>query len=122
MQIVSIADIGRFVDKEVEIQGWLYNIRSKGKIAFLQLRDGTGRIQGVAEESSCGAETFTLISALRMEASVKVQGKVRQDARAPSGYELTVTGIQVVQNPSEEYPSPRRSTGSTSSSKTATCG
>ena len=54
MERVSIADIGAHVDREVEIRGWLYNMRSKGKIAFLQLRDGTGRIQGVAEESGCG--------------------------------------------------------------------
>ncbi len=49
--LVSISEIGKHVDSEVEIHGWLYNLRSKGKIAFLQLRDGTGRIQGVAEET-----------------------------------------------------------------------
>ena len=48
--LIAISDIGRHVDQDVEIRGWLYNLRSKGKIAFLQLRDGTGRIQGVAEE------------------------------------------------------------------------
>jgi asparaginyl-tRNA synthetase len=46
MEPTAISDIGRKVDQQVEIRGWLYNIRSKGKIAFLQLRDGTGRIQG----------------------------------------------------------------------------
>jgi asparaginyl-tRNA synthetase len=111
MQVVSIADIGRFVDSEVEIKGWLYNIRSKGKIAFLQLRDGTGRIQGVAEESSCGADCFTLIAGLRMEASLTVQGKVRKDERAPTGFELTVTGVQVVQNPTDEYPIAKKEHG-----------
>ena len=85
MERVAIADIGRHVDRDVEIQGWLYNLRSKGKIAFLQLRDGTGRIQGVADETTCGAEGFARIAELKMEASVQVSGKVRQDQRAPSG-------------------------------------
>ena len=44
---VFIADIAGFENKEIQIAGWMYNLRSKGKIHFLQLRDGTGRIQGV---------------------------------------------------------------------------
>ena len=92
MERVSISEIGKHVDSEVEIQGWLYNLRSKGKIAFLQLSDGTGRIQGVAEETACGADCFARIAGLKMEASVRVRraGCARTSAR-PSGYELTVT-------------------------------
>jgi asparaginyl-tRNA synthetase len=108
---VSIADIGGHVDQEVEISGWLYNIRSKGKIHFLQLRDGTGRIQGVAEEAGCGSECFQRIGGLKMEASLTAHGKVRREARAPTGYELTITGIEVVQNPSEDYPIAKKEHG-----------
>ena len=61
MQRVDIADIGGHVGQAVNVAGWLYNMRSKGKIAFLQLRDGTGRIQAVASESDCGAEIFAVI-------------------------------------------------------------
>ena len=111
MQVTSISDIGRYVDREVEIRGWLYNLRSKGKIAFLQIRDGSGRIQGVAEESSCGSEAFARIAAIRMEASVIVQGKVRKDERAPTGFELTVTSVQVVQNPADDYPISKKEHG-----------
>ncbi len=111
MELVSIADIGKHVDQEVEIRGWLYNMRSKGKIAFLQLRDGTGRIQGVAEEAGCGADAFARIAALKMEASVKVRGKARRDERAPSGFELTVTGVEVVQNPVDDYPISKKEHG-----------
>ena len=111
MERVTIAEVGRHVDGEVEIRGWLYNLRSKGKIAFLQLRDGTGRIQGVAEESACGAEAFARIGALKMEASVVARGTVRRDARAPSGFELTVSGVDVVQNPSEDYPISKKEHG-----------
>jgi asparaginyl-tRNA synthetase len=111
MQKVSIAEIGKHVDSDVEIQGWLYNLRSKGKIAFLQLRDGTGRIQGVAEEGAFGANGFSKITTLRMEASVKVRGTVRKDDRAPSGYELTVNGLDVVQNPTDDYPISKKEHG-----------
>jgi len=111
MQRVSIAQVGEYVDSDVEIQGWLYNLRSKGKIAFLQLRDGTGRIQGVAEEGAFGAEGFAKIATLRMEASVKVRGRVRKDERAPSGHELTVTGLDVVQNPADDYPISKKEHG-----------
>jgi asparaginyl-tRNA synthetase len=111
MQQAAISDIGRHVDREVEIRGWLYNIRSKGKIAFLQLRDGTGRIQGVAEESSCGAECFARIGTLKMEASVIVQGTTRRDERAPTGFELTVRDVQVVQNPADDYPISKKEHG-----------
>jgi asparaginyl-tRNA synthetase len=111
MERVSIAEIGRHVDGEVEIRGWLYNLRSKGKIAFLQLRDGTGRIQGVAEEAASGAALFALIGTLKMEASVVVRGRVRKDERAPSGFELTVTGLDVVQNPAEDYPISKKEHG-----------
>ena len=75
-ELVSISEIGKHVDSDVQINGWLYNLRSKGKIAFLQLRDGSGRIQGVAEEAGCGAECFAAIAGLKMEASVRVHGKV----------------------------------------------
>jgi asparaginyl-tRNA synthetase len=111
MQRVSIAEIGTHVDADVEIQGWLYNLRSKGKIAFLQLRDGTGRIQGVADEGALGADGFSKIVGLRMEASVRVRGKVRRDERAPSGFELTVSGCDVVQNPADDYPISKKEHG-----------
>ncbi len=111
MERVQIADIGRHVDHDVEVWGWLYNLRSKGKIHFLQLRDGTGRIQGVADEGSCGAPCIALIAGLKMEASVKVGGRVRADSRAPGGYELTVSSVQVVQNPEEDFPIAKKEHG-----------
>ena len=108
---VHIADLAQHVGGTARIQGWLYNMRSKGKIAFLQLRDGTGRVQGVATEDDCGAECFALIQTLKMEASVMVVGTVRADSRAPSGHELTVTALQVVQNPADDYPIAKKEHG-----------
>ena len=94
--IVSIADIARYQDQEIRIAGWMYNLRSKGKIHFLQLRDGTGRIQGVAVSGECDPRSFETIGGLKMEASVEVTGVVRKDERAPSGYELSITGLEVI--------------------------
>jgi asparaginyl-tRNA synthetase len=111
MEQVLIADIGRHVDRDVEIHGWLYNLRSKGKLHFLQLRDGSGRIQGVAEENAVGPECAEAIRALKMEASVVVRGTVRRDERAPTGFELSVSGVDVVQNPTLDYPIAKKEHG-----------
>jgi asparaginyl-tRNA synthetase len=111
MQRIHIADIGRHEGKEIEIAGWLYNIRSKGKIHFLQLRDGSGRIQGVAVEQDCDPASFAAMGELKMEASLVVTGKVRRDDRAPGGYELAVSQIKTVQNPAEDYPIAKKSHG-----------
>lgn len=89
--------------KEVTIKGWLFNKRSSGKIAFLQLRDGTGFVQGVAAKNELPEDVFNLCKEIGQESSVIVTGIVRKDERAPSGYELSVTDIKSV-SLSEEYP------------------
>ncbi len=109
--IVSIADIANYENQEIQIAGWMYNLRSKGKIHFLQLRDGTGRIQGVAAQGECDPETFDTIGNLKMEASVLVSGRARKDERAPTGYELTVSRLTVVQNPEEDFPIAKKEHG-----------
>ena len=101
---VSISDLSSHTGSEVLVQGWLYNMRSSGKIHFLQLRDGTGTVQGVMVKSEVPEADFETAKGLWIEASVRVRGIPRVDARAPSGIELTVTGIDVIQNPTQEYP------------------
>jgi asparaginyl-tRNA synthetase len=107
----SIGDIGRHVDGEVQIAGWLYNLRSKGKIHFLQLRDGSGRLQAVAVQGECDPASFAAIGGLKMEASLKVRGRVRREERAPGGYELAVSGVEIVQNPAEDFPIAKKEHG-----------
>lgn len=101
---VYIRDLSEFEGKEITIRGWLYNKRSSGKIHFLQLRDGTGTVQGVMVKKEVSEDDFTAAKNLWLEASVEVKGLVRADDRAPSGYELTVSSLNVIDNPSEEYP------------------
>ncbi len=111
MERVYISKLPEYVEKEVEIAGWMYNMRSKGKILFLQLRDGTGRVQGVVVKGECSDSCFESAEKLKMEASLVVKGKVREDKRAPSGVELSVTDIQIIHNPDEDYPISKKEHG-----------
>lgn len=99
----TIAKVGQFVEQEVTIGAWLAGKRSSGKIAFLQLRDGTGFIQGVVVKAEVAEEMFQKAKNLTQESSIYVTGMVRADERAPSGYELTVTNIEVLHE-ATDYP------------------
>jgi asparaginyl-tRNA synthetase len=103
VETVRIARIGDHVDREVTVQGWLYNKRSKGKLHFLLLRDGSGTIQAVVFAGDVSPEAFELADRIGQESSLRVAGRVRADARAPGGYELSVRGLEVVQE-SHDYP------------------
>jgi asparaginyl-tRNA synthetase len=99
----SVSQIAAHEGKTVTIKGWLYNARSGGGIRFLLVRDGTGIIQCVASQSDVGEKTFELIDTLTQESSIIVSGKVRADKRAPGGFELVLSGLELVGR-SEDYP------------------
>lgn len=99
----TIQNIGQYVGQEVWIEGWLWNKRSSGKIQFLQLRDGSGFIQGVVVKAEVAKHVFELCNTLTQESSVRVKGSVRADDRAPSGFELTVTDVELI-SLAKEYP------------------
>jgi asparaginyl-tRNA synthetase len=104
--VTTIADIGKHEGQIVTIRGWLYNLRESGKLLFPQFRDGSGVIQGVVPKNAVTPEVFDAIKGLTQESSVIVEGKVRADKRAPGGYELDVSGVQVLQRVSESDPYP----------------
>ena len=91
------------VGQDVRLQGWLYNRRSSGKLEFLQVRDGSGVVQCVASKADLPEEVFARCSSVTQESAIAVLGTVREDKRAPSGVELTLTGLEVIA-PSHEYP------------------
>jgi len=101
--VTTIEEAGRHVGEEVEIRGWLYNRRSSGKIRFLIIRDGTGFIQGVASRGSLAPDAFEACGTMCQESSVVVRGTVREDSRAPGGYELTLTDVEAGEG-AEGYP------------------
>ena len=104
--VSTISDIGKHEGQTVTIRGWLYNLRESGKLLFPQFRDGSGVIQGVVPKSAVPPEVFEAIKGLTHESSVIVEGKVRADKRAHGGYELDVSGVQVLQRVSESDPYP----------------
>ena len=95
--IVEISRISEYSGQDVTLQGWLYNLRESGKLLFPLFRDGTGTIQGVVVKSSIPPEIFERVRGLTQESSVRVSGKVRADKRAPGGFELDVTDVEVLQ-------------------------
>lgn len=101
---VYIKDLKDHTGESVCVKGWMYNKRSSGKIHFLQLRDGSGTVQGVMVKGEVPDGQFEAAKGLWLEASLEATGVVCTDSRAPSGVELTVTDLKILQNPSEEYP------------------
>lgn len=99
----TINQVNQYVGQEVTIGTWLANKRSSGKIAFLQLRDGTGFIQGVVVKADVSEEIFQLAKNLTQETSLYVTGAVVEDTRSPFGYELQVSSLEVIHE-SVDYP------------------
>ncbi|MBM7584315.1 asparaginyl-tRNA synthetase [Bacillus pakistanensis] len=99
----TITEVSKFVGEEVTIGAWLANKRSSGKIAFLQLRDGTGFIQGVVVKSEVEEEVFQKAKGLTQETSIYVTGVVQEDTRSPFGYELQVNSLEVIHE-AVDYP------------------
>jgi asparaginyl-tRNA synthetase len=104
--VTTIVEVGKHEGQAVTIRGWLYNLRESGKLLFPQFRDGSGVIQGVVPKNAVAPEVFEAVKTLTQESSVIVEGKVRADKRAPSGYELDVSNVRVIQRvpDSEPYP------------------
>jgi asparaginyl-tRNA synthetase len=104
--ITTIREMGQHQGETVTLRGWLYNLRESGKLLFPIFRDGSGLVQGVIAKNSVSAEMFEMVKTLTQESSVIVQGSVRADKRAPGGYELDVTQLEVVQRVPESDPYP----------------
>jgi len=100
---VTIDRIGAHVGEEVEIRGWLYNLRSSGALHFLLVRDGTGVLQAVAVRADLPPDVFETTGTLTQESAIIVAGLVREDRRAPGGYEMALRGLHIV-HLAEAYP------------------
>ena len=105
MTVVTIENAGQHAGAEVTLRGWLYNLRESGKLLFPIFRDGTGIMQGVVSQKEHPA-AFEQLRGLTQESSVIVTGKIRAEQRAPGGYEIGITGVEVVQRVSDADPYP----------------
>src|SRR5512138_1205738 len=101
---ITIADAARHVGEIVRIPGWLYNLRKSGKIVFPQLRDGTGIMQCVGVKAELPEETFETLKHLTQESSLTLTGKIREEPRAPGGYEMDIQSVEVIQRVPEADP------------------
>ncbi|MDW5265878.1 MULTISPECIES: asparagine--tRNA ligase [Acidobacteriaceae] len=104
--VATIASLSQHEGQTVTLRGWLYNLRASGKLLFPIFRDGTGTIQGIVPRAAVPEEVFETLKNLTLESSLTVTGKVRADSRAPSGYELDVENVEVVQRVPDETPFP----------------
>ena len=96
MQRVSISKISDFTDQEVTVKGWLYNIRSSGKLMFPEIRDGSGIIQGVVVKNAVSEKVWEDFSKLTQESSLKVKGTVTRHPKKEGVYELQINDIEII--------------------------
>ena len=100
MSIVRIENLKDHVGAAVTLRGWLYNKTDKGRLQFLQVRDGSGICQAVVFKKNVSEAVFDAARRLTQESSLIVSGTVRAEERAPGtpgGFELDVTDLEVVQ-------------------------
>ncbi|HAT38456.1 MAG TPA: asparagine--tRNA ligase [Gemmatimonadetes bacterium] len=101
--MVEIRQLGEHVGEQVTVRGWVEATRGHGKVSFTALRDGTGVLQGVVLKEAVDNATWDLQQSLTRESVVALTGEVKEDARAPGGYELGVMEVELLSS-AEEYP------------------
>ena len=97
-----IKDLKKYLNKEVLLKGWVYNFRSSGKIAFLQLRDGSGFTQCVVAKDSVSEEAWKVVEEMTLESSIEISGTVSKHPKKEE-YELQVKELTFIQR-AAEYP------------------
>ena len=102
--IPRIAELREYVGSTATLHGWVTHLRSSGKVAFAVIRDGTGIAQAVFVKTALPEEVWQRFSSLTLETSVMVRGEVRTDARAPGGFEISVTDLQIIGPSPLDYP------------------
>lgn len=110
MKTIYISEIPQYLDQEVLIKGWVFNFRSSGSIYFLQLRDGSGRLQAIVSKKEVAAKVWRNCQKLTMESSVEIFGKVYEEKRSPYGFEMQVNELKII-NLAEEYPIAKKEHG-----------
>lgn len=108
---VDVRDLRSHDGETVSVNGWLYNRRSKGKIHFLQVRDGSGIVQVIMGRSDVSDAVFTSCDGLPYESALTVTGTVRLDERAPSGVEMIASDAVIHSRPETEYPISKKEHG-----------
>jgi asparaginyl-tRNA synthetase len=112
MASVQISELRAQVGTTVTLRGWVVTTRSSGKIAFVVIRDGSGVVQGVLSKKEVSETVWSAFATLTQETSVALTGVVREEPRSPGGYEMAVTGLEVL-GPGNDYPITPKEHGTT---------
>ncbi|HNX00063.1 MAG TPA: asparagine--tRNA ligase [Candidatus Cloacimonadota bacterium] len=110
MQYVFVNELKKYIGQEVELKGWVRNVRSSGKLLFIIFRDGTGEVQAVVFGPAVGEEIFNEAKKLTLESSVIIQGVVKEHQKIVGEYEIDVKNVKIVQI-AEEYPIAKKEHG-----------
>ena len=112
MSAVQISELRAHAGQTVTVRGWVVTTRSSGKIAFVVVRDGSGVVQGVLSKKEVPEAVWTAFGSLTQETSVALTGTAREEPRSPGGYELTVSGLEVL-GQSHDFPITPKEHGTT---------
>tara|TARA_Y100001970_G_C14177879_1_gene828082 strand:+ start:498 stop:1787 length:1290 start_codon:yes stop_codon:yes gene_type:complete len=102
MKILS-KDLKKHLNEEVSLKGWVYNSRRSGKIGFLTFRDGFGLLQCIVAKNDVGEDKFEVFKSLTQESSILISGKIVENERAPGGFELIASDLDLL-HLSKDYP------------------
>lgn len=103
MPYTYINEIGRHAGEEVTLRGWLFNKRSSGKLGFLEIRDGSGMIQGVVSKKDVAESTWAGVETVTQESSIIVTGIPREHPKRPGVFEIDIKSLEIVQL-TQDYP------------------
>ncbi len=98
MKFVPIGEIAKHTGKKVSLRGWIYRHRASKGVVFIVLRDSSGIVQCAVK-----GKEYEKAKSLLVESSVAVEGTVKEDKRAPGGYEVAVKKLDVVHK-AERFP------------------
>ncbi len=104
--LATIASLSAHEGQTITLRGWLYNLRASGKLLFPHLPRRNRHHPGHRPKAAVPEEVFETLKNLTLESSLTITGKVRADSRAPSGYELDVEDVHVIQRVPDETPFP----------------
>jgi len=95
--------LGKFTNKQIKLRGWIYRTRSSGNIVFMVIRDSSGILQVTIKKGNLPDKDFDDGKKALIESSIELEGLVKEDKRAPGGYELKVSGLSII-NFAEPFP------------------
>jgi asparaginyl-tRNA synthetase len=99
---ISIREAIKKGNGKVAVRGWIYRERGSNKMKFIVLRDSSDIIQCVLERQNFEGQ-WSEIDKLKVESSVEIHGEIKEDKRAPTGYEISADEINIVQI-AEDFP------------------